>query len=50
MLDDVGFAARERPQVFICGPAGLVETAGQLLVELGHEPELVKTERFGPSS
>jgi ferredoxin-NADP reductase len=49
MLEDVGFAARERPQVFICGPAGLVETAGQLLVELGHEPELVKTERFGPS-
>jgi len=24
--------------------------AGQLLVELGHEPELIKTERFGPSS
>jgi ferredoxin-NADP reductase len=50
MLEDVGFAAGERPQLFICGPAGLVETAGQLLVELGHEPELVKTERFGPSS
>ena len=50
MLEDVGPAARERPQVYICGPAGLVETAGQLLVELGHEPELVKTERFGPSS
>jgi ferredoxin-NADP reductase len=50
MLEDVGFAAREGPQVFICGPAGLVEMAGQLLVELGHEPELVKTERFGPSS
>jgi ferredoxin-NADP reductase len=50
MLEDVGFAARERPQVFTCGPAGLVEMAGQLLVELGHEPELVKTERFGPSS
>ena len=49
MLEDVAFAARERPQVFICGPAGLVELAGQLLVELGHEPELVKTERFGPS-
>jgi ferredoxin-NADP reductase len=50
MLEDVGFNARERPQVFICGPAGLVEMAGQLLVELGHAPELVKTERFGPSS
>ena len=50
MLEDVAFAARERPQVFICGPTGLVEMAGQLLVELGHEPELIKTERFGPSS
>jgi ferredoxin-NADP reductase len=50
MLEDVGFAARERPQVFICGPTGLVEMAGQLLVELGHEPDLIKTERFGPSS
>jgi ferredoxin-NADP reductase len=50
MLEDVGFAARERPQAFVCGPGGLVETAGQLLVELGHEPALVKTERFGPSS
>jgi ferredoxin-NADP reductase len=50
MLEDVGFPVRERPQVFICGPTGLVEMAGQLLVELGHEPERIKTERFGPSS
>jgi ferredoxin-NADP reductase len=50
MLEDVAFPARERPQAFICGPSGLVEMAGQLLVELGHEPELIKTERFGPSS
>jgi ferredoxin-NADP reductase len=49
MLEGVGFPPSERPQVFICGPNGLVEMAGQALVELGHEPELVKTERFGAS-
>jgi ferredoxin-NADP reductase len=49
MLAEAGFAASERPHVFICGPTGLVESAGQLLLELGHEPGLIKTERFGPS-
>lgn len=49
MLEDAGFPPSERPQVFVCGPNGLVEMAGQALVELGHDPELVKTERFGAS-
>jgi ferredoxin-NADP reductase len=43
------FPATARPQVFICGPSGLVESAGQLLLELGHEPGRIRTERFGPS-
>jgi ferredoxin-NADP reductase len=49
MLDEAGFPASARPQLFICGPTGLVESAGQLLLGLGHEPSLIKTERFGPS-
>jgi ferredoxin-NADP reductase len=49
MLADVGFPSRSHPQVFICGPTSLVESAGQLLLDLGHAPELIKTERFGPS-
>jgi ferredoxin-NADP reductase len=49
MLAEAGFPASARPQVFICGPTGLVESAGQLLLDLGHEPSLIKTERFGPS-
>jgi ferredoxin-NADP reductase len=49
MLADVGFAPRDRPRIFICGPTGLVESAAQLLVGLGHEPSLIKTERFGPT-
>jgi ferredoxin-NADP reductase len=49
MLSEAGFPASAHPQVFICGPTGLVESAGQFLLELGHDPGLIKTERFGPS-
>jgi ferredoxin-NADP reductase len=44
-----GPTADARPQVFVCGPSGLVESAARTLVALGHEPARVKTERFGPS-
>lgn len=49
MLADVGFPASARPRIFICGPTSLVESAGQLLLDLGHERSLIKTERFGPT-
>jgi ferredoxin-NADP reductase len=49
MLAEAGLPAGARPHVFICGPAGLVESAGQHLLDLGHEPGRIKTERFGPS-
>ena len=38
-----------RPKIFICGPTPLVESAARSLQELGHEPGLIKTERFGPT-
>ena len=34
-------------QTFVCGPTGFVETVATALVELGHPPQTVKTERFG---
>jgi ferredoxin-NADP reductase len=34
---------------FVCGPTPFVETVAQTLVELGHDPVKVKTERFGPT-
>jgi len=49
MLNEVGFPAQARPHVFICGPTGLVESAGQHLLDLGYDPSSIKTERFGPS-
>jgi ferredoxin-NADP reductase len=49
MLAEVAWSPANRPQVFICGPTPLVESAATLLTELGHEPARVKTERFGPT-
>jgi ferredoxin-NADP reductase len=42
-------APAEQPQIFICGPTALVEAVATALVELGHDPASVKTERFGPT-
>jgi ferredoxin-NADP reductase len=49
MLAAVAWPPGERPHTFVCGPTPLVEAAAAALVELGHEPALVKTERFGPT-
>ena len=49
MLAEVGFAPDARPRVFVCGPTGFVESASSALVGLGHDPSLIKTERFGPT-
>ena len=47
MLRAVAWPATERPLVFVCGPTPFVEAAAESLVELGHAPERIKTERFG---
>jgi ferredoxin-NADP reductase len=49
MLASVDLSAKARPKIFICGPTSLVESAAQSLLELGHERNLIKTERFGPT-
>lgn len=49
MLEAVAWPASEHPRVFVCGPTPLVEAVAEALVELGHQPALVKTERFGPT-
>jgi ferredoxin-NADP reductase len=47
MLEEVGWPPDETPLAFVCGPTPLVEAVGTALVELGHDPARVKTERFG---
>ena len=49
MLEEVAWPPREQPHVFVCGPTPLVEAVATVLVELGHQPAFVKTERFGPT-
>lgn len=49
MLEEVAYPPAERPRIFVCGPTGFVETASTALVDLGHNPAGVKTERFGPT-
>jgi ferredoxin-NADP reductase len=49
MLADVGPGPAERPRVYVCGPTPFVEAVAEALVQLGHEPHRVRTERFGPT-
>jgi ferredoxin-NADP reductase len=49
MLEVPGFMPTESPDVFVCGPTGFVESVAATLVDIGHEPGRVRTERFGPS-
>jgi ferredoxin-NADP reductase len=49
MLQEAAYPPEERPLAFVCGPTPLVETVATALVRLGHDPALVKTERFGPT-
>jgi ferredoxin-NADP reductase len=49
MLREVAWPSDRRPLAFICGPTEFVEAAAASLVELGHAPLRIKTERFGPT-
>jgi len=47
LLAEVGPDPSEDPRVYACGPTPFVEAVAQALVELGHDPLKVKTDRFG---
>jgi ferredoxin-NADP reductase len=49
MLASCGFPASRCARCFVCGPTPLVETTARSLLSLGHERNLIKTERFGPT-
>jgi len=49
MLAALGPPADAAPHVFICGPTGFVEAVATLLVDAGHDPVRIRTERFGPA-
>jgi ferredoxin-NADP reductase len=49
LLAEVAPAPGELALSFVCGPTPFVEAVAGSLVELGHEPLRIKTERFGPT-
>ena len=42
-------AASAKPRVYVCGPNAFVEAAAGWLVDIGHDPSRIRTERFGPT-
>lgn len=42
-------APESLPRVYVCGPTEMVESVANTLVDLGHDPKRIKTERFGPT-
>ncbi|MEX5707071.1 MULTISPECIES: FAD-binding oxidoreductase [unclassified Parafrankia] len=48
-LAEAGWPPDFTPTCYVCGPTGFVEAVADALVEIGHEPERIRTERFGPS-
>jgi ferredoxin-NADP reductase len=49
MLSEIAWPPAASALSFVCGPTGLVEAVATALVELGHGPERIRTERFGPT-
>ena len=50
MLLEVLTGPDARTLTYICGPTPMVESTANLLVSLGHAPERIWTERFGPTA
>ena len=48
-LTELALPVADRPRIFVCGPTGFVESVAGWLVDLGHEPTAIRTERFGGS-
>jgi ferredoxin-NADP reductase len=49
LLAEVAWPPSAAPLAYLCGPTGFVETGASALVDLGHEPGRIRTERFGPT-
>ncbi len=44
-----GWPADLEANCYVCGPTPFVETVADLLIDLGHNPARIRTERFGPT-
>jgi ferredoxin-NADP reductase len=46
-LETAVIPAADEPLVYVCGSTGFVERVADWLVELGHDPRSIRTERYG---
>jgi ferredoxin-NADP reductase len=49
MLAEIAWPVADKPRCYVCGPTGFVEAVANALVDLGHGPQTIRTERFGPT-
>jgi ferredoxin-NADP reductase len=49
LLAEVAWPPQRRPLIYVCGPTAFVEAVSEALVDAGHEPGRIRTERFGPT-
>jgi ferredoxin-NADP reductase len=49
LLEGAGWPPSAQPRCYVCGPDTFVEAVANTLVGMGHTPQNVKTERFGPT-
>jgi ferredoxin-NADP reductase len=49
MLQELGPRPSAGPRIYVCGPTPFVEHVADALVSLGHAPETIHAERFGPT-
>jgi ferredoxin-NADP reductase len=49
MLEETAWPPADQPDCYVCGPTTFVEAVASTLVDIGHEPQRIRTERFGPT-
>jgi ferredoxin-NADP reductase len=49
ILEDVAWDPARGARTYVCGPTSFVEVVADTLVDLGHSPGSIRTERFGPT-
>lgn len=48
-LDELGWKPGAGGRVYVCGPTGFVEAVVGMMLDRGHDPSTIRTERFGPT-
>jgi ferredoxin-NADP reductase len=49
LLNELAWPPDQGPLVYVCGPSAFVESVAETLVQVGHTPSMIRTERFGPT-